>query len=99
MRRENNDVVSLRRGIAMIEVQYNDVGLTAVNAGMSPQVFADERTIFIAVPADPCDFLLDVRLAIAEIVLTSVRGVTAPATALARASSLVRESKRLDWLD
>lgn len=94
---EDDDVVLLKTRIAMVEVQNDDVALSAVDARVSSKVLTDQWPVLGAIPIDPCDFLLDVRVAIADVVLASVLGVACATPALASASRLVVERERVNW--
>ena len=96
--REDDDIVLLKAGIPMIEVQNDDVAL-AVDAWMGSEVLADERTVLVAVATDPRDLLLDVGVEIADVVLTPVPRVTCATPALASALALVCERKGLNRLE
>lgn len=99
MHSEEDDVVALRGRIAMVKVEYDNVRLSAVDAGMSSEVLADERTILVAVSTDSRDFLLDVRVAIADVVPAPVLRVTCATAALPSAFGLIGERERVDRLD
>jgi len=80
----------------MIEVEDNDVGLSAVNARMSPKVFADERPVLLAISLDPGNLLSDVGVSVADVVLTPVLRMADTTPALASSLGLVVESKFVD---
>jgi hypothetical protein len=85
---EVDHVVAFRRRIAMVEVKDYDVRLAAIDAGMSPKVLADERTVLGAIPSDPRDFLPDIGFAVTDVVLAPIRRMTDTTTPLASAPGL-----------
>jgi len=98
MRREQHDVVFLCRGIAVIEVQDDDVGLAAVHARMRPKVFANERPVLVAIATNPGDLLLYVGGSVTHVVLSPIAGMTDPAPALTSSLRLVVEGEVIDGL-
>jgi hypothetical protein len=96
---EEDHVVALRRRIAMVEVEHDDVRLSAVDARVSAEISADKGTILVAVATDPRDFLLDVGVAISHVVLASVLRVTGATSPLPCAFRLVGEGERVEGLD
>jgi hypothetical protein len=48
----------------VVEVQHDDVRLTAVDTGMRTQVLTEERAVLLAVTPDPRHLLLDVGVAV-----------------------------------
>jgi len=97
--RENDDAVFFQTGIAVIEIKDDDVGLAAIDAWMTSQVLAYERAVLVAVFTDPRDLLPDVGVAVSEVMLTSVLGVTGTTATLAGALPRVGERKRINWLE
>jgi hypothetical protein len=66
----------------MIEVEYNDVCLAAVDARVSPKVLADQGPVLNPITVDPADFLSDVGIPVSEVMLSSVPRVTCTAPSL-----------------
>lgn len=97
--REDDDVVLLNAGVAMIEVQNDDVPLAAVDARMGAEVFAYQRAVLLAVAANSRYFLSDVRVAVSQVMLASVFRVTCATSRLPGTSRFVRECERVDRLD
>ncbi len=83
----------------MIEVEYDDVGLAAIDAWMSPKVLANQRPVLFAVAADPRDFLPDVGVAVPNVVLTPVLRVTSATAPLPAASGFVGERELVNRLE
>jgi hypothetical protein len=81
----------------MIEVQHDDVGLAAVDTRMSSKVLADQRPVLDAIPLYPSDFLLDLDLAVPDVVLAAVPRMTGTAAALASALCLAMKCELADW--
>jgi hypothetical protein len=82
---EERDCLTFGGTIAIVELQRDDVSLAAVDTWMSPQVLANQRPILGAIALDPRDFLADVSVAVAHVVLTSVFRVTDATARLAGA--------------
>jgi hypothetical protein len=82
----------------MVEVEYDDVRLSAVDARMGSEVFADERTILVAIATDPRHFLPDVGTAITDVVLASIPRMTDAAPRLASALGFVVKGELGDGL-
>jgi hypothetical protein len=82
----------------MVEVEHDDIRLSAVDARMSAEILADKRTILVAIATDPRDFLPDICVPIEDVMLAPVFRVTAPTATLASASRLAGERERLDRL-
>jgi hypothetical protein len=82
----------------MIKVKDNDVRLSAVDARMSPKVFADERPVLFAISPDPGDLLPDVGFPVPHVMLTSVLCMAHATAALARPLGFVVEGELGDWL-
>jgi hypothetical protein len=66
---------------------------------MSPKVFTDQRPVLLAVPIDPCDLSSDIRIAVADVVLTPVLRVARATPALARALRFVVERESVNRLE
>jgi hypothetical protein len=96
--REGDDIVLLQPRIAMIEVEYDDVALAAVDARMSAKVLTDERAVLFAVSPDPGDLLPDVDLAVTDVVLAPIFRVADTTPRLASALCLVMKGKFADRL-
>ena len=82
----------------MIKVEDDDVGLSAVDARMSPKVFADERPVLFAISLDPGNLLPDVGVTVADVMLTPVLRVADTATALTSPLRFAVKSEIFDWL-
>ena len=99
MRSKDDDVVTLRRWVPVIEVEHDDVGFATVNARMSAEVVPEERTVLFAIAANSCDLLAYVGFAVSDVVLAPVLRVTPATSPLPGASGFVRERERLDRLE
>jgi hypothetical protein len=82
----------------MIKVKDNDVRLSAVDARMSPKVFADKRPVLFAISPDPGDLLPDVGFPVPHVMLTSVLRMAHATATLASPRGLVVEGELGDWL-
>ena len=96
---EDYDVVCFGHRITMIKVEHHYVSLSTVHTGVGSKVLPDLWAVLFAVPFDPRDFLSDVVIAIAHVVVASIRGVTLTAATLSRSFRLIGERERGDWLD
>lgn len=83
----------------MIEVKYDDVGLTAVDTRMRPKVLADQWPVLRAIPLDPRDLLANVGLTTADVVLAAVSRVTSTTARLARPLRPVMKGEFVDCLE
>jgi len=96
---EANHVVAFLRRITMVEVEHDNVCLSAIDARMSSKILTNEWTVLVAVATAPRDFLPNIGVPIAEVVLTSVLRVTCTTATLASAFALIRERKGVDGLE
>src|SRR6202165_4172932 len=83
----------------MVEVEYDDVGLSTIDARMSPKEFTDERPVLFAISPDPGDLLSYVGLAVPDVVLTPVLRMAGTTSSLPCALRLVVERERLNRLE
>jgi len=97
--RENDHVMTLRRWVPVIEVEYHDVRLAAVDARVTPKVPANERSVLVSISSNPRDLLRDVGVAIAHVVATPIGRVTLSAATLTRPTSFVMKREVGDWFD
>jgi len=80
--RQPRDLAPLRGAVPVVELQHNWIGLSAITAGMRQEVLDNAFAILEPVPVHTRDLARDVRLAVSEIVLASIRRMTRPAVAL-----------------
>jgi len=82
----------------VIEVEYDGIAFTTVDAGMRQQIVVCEQLASISVPQMPLSSALSVRTQISPVVFSAIRATTVPTIASARSAPRILGRKVFDGL-
>jgi hypothetical protein len=96
---QQRHVLTFRRAVTVIELERDDVALTAINTRMRSQVRTQQTPVLGSTPASSVDLAGDVLGPISEVMRLPICRMTYAAVGLSRAERLTPKSKCGGWLE